>query len=225
MKTPETHPPIHPDPYRASHKAIRVAFGELLASAGRVDFGDLGAVERFQPELEDVVGILATHARIELQFVDPLLGAHDHASAASVQHEHTSLERKLLGVTERFHALAEDLSFGRAGDEARERGHAFYLQLTRFVAAYLEHMAAEEEEILPALRRHVGEAAIEAAIERGRLSIERTEAAKLSAAVISASTHSERVALLRGPGREELRTIARIVLGPSAWSAVEAELD
>lgn len=225
VKNPEPSLPIHPDPYRASHKAIRVAMGRLVESAGRTDFGDVASLERFRAELEDVVQMLATHARIEVQYLDPLLGAHDHAQAASIQHAHTALERKLHGVSGGIHALEEILDGGGGPSEARERGHAFYLELTRFTADYLHHIADEEEQALPSIRRHVDDAALEAALSRARQTVEAGEAARMTGLMIASVSHPERVALLRASGSEELRWIARMVLTPADWKALEDALD
>lgn len=124
------------DPYRWSHKAIRTVLGRLLESAGRSDFGDLAAVQRFRAELEGAAMLLATHARIEVQFIDGLLAMHDAPHASHIQHEHVGLERDLHRVASGLHHVEEALGWDGEGDvrEARARGHAFYLGLSRFIA-------------------------------------------------------------------------------------------
>jgi Hemerythrin HHE cation binding domain len=215
-----------PDPYRAAHKAIRLALGRLTESAGRTDFGDVASVDRFRVELEAVVEMLTTHARIEVQFLDPLLGTHDHVCAAGIQRDHRTLERKLHEVSGGIHAIDEILGVQGDGDVrvARARGHACYLQLTRFIADYLQHLADEEEQALPTLSQHVDGATMADALARARESVDPGEAARMTALMLSAMSHPERVAFLRASGSEALRMLARAVLGDVEWKAVEREL-
>jgi hypothetical protein len=219
-----SEPPLSapPDPYRAIHKALRVALGDLIACAGRTDFGEAASVARCHVELEAVVAMLATHARVEVQFIDPLLGAHDHARARAIQHDHTTLERQLHAVTAAFDDVEDCLAAGDAS-EARARGHAFYLALTRYTAAYFQHLADEEEEALPVLRERVDAAALAAAMAQARASVAPAEAAKVTARMLAAMSHPERVAFLRAAPSEAVRTIARVALDEAEWKALDAD--
>jgi hypothetical protein len=214
------------DPYRGPHKALRTALGQLLASAGRTDFGDLASIERFRVELEAVVQLLTTHARIEVQYIDPLLGAHAPDAASAIQHDHVELERELHRVGGGLHAIDEMLGVDGDGDRAaaREQGHAFYLALSRYVADYLLHIANEEEHAMPALRRSVDDATLGEALARARASIDPVEAAKTTALILASMSHPERVALLSAAGSAELRTIARLALREEDWRALADEL-
>lgn len=214
------------DPYRAPHKALRTALGRLLEHAGRTDFGDVASIGAFRVELEAVVQLLTTHARIEVQFVDPLLGSHEVEIASSIQHDHRALERKLHEVCGALHVIDELLGENGDGDvdEGRDRGHAFYLALSRFVAEYLVHIADEEERALPALRRHVGEGELAQTLDRARETVDPGEWAKNWALVLTSASHHERVALLAASGLPELRQIARIALTEEEWRELAIEL-
>lgn len=218
---------IQPDPYRAAHKAIRVAMGRLIERVGRTDFADLAAVERVRVELEAVVQLLVTHARIEVQFLDPLLAQHDPSRASTIQRDHASLERHLHEVSGGVHAVDEILGPDGDGDPelARQRGHAFYLALTKFTAEYFEHLADEEENLLPILLQQVDGAVLRDAMARARASVDPLEGAKAVGMMLAAMSHPERVAMLRAPGAEALRVIARLSLDDAEWSALAADLD
>ncbi len=188
------------DPYRAPHKALRCALGRVLESAGRTDFGDRESVERFRAKLEAMVQLVTTHARLEVQYIDPLLGAHAPDEASELQHHHVELERKLHRVGAGLHAIDELL--GSDGDfdreAARELGHSFYLALSRFVAVYLLHIADEEEQALPTLRQHVDEATLAGAVTLARASMDPAESASTTALILQSISPPERLALLSG---------------------------
>lgn len=191
------------DPYRAPHKALRASLGRVLESAGRTDFGDRTSIDRFRPQLEAMVQLVTTHARLEVQYVDPLLGAHAPDEASDLQHHHVELERTLHRVGAGLHAidelLGDDEDFDR--EDARELGHSFYLALSRFVAAYLLHIADEEETALPALREHVDEATLAAALSLARASMDPAEAARATTLILESISAPERVAFLATAGR------------------------
>jgi len=213
-----------PDPYRLPHKALRLVLGSLLARAGRTDFGDVGSIAQFRPELDAAVALLADHARFEVRHLDPLLGGHDPESAANVQHQHMDLERELHRAASGLHEVEAILGDDGDGDpdEARERGHAFYLSLTRFVASYLVHVADEEEVTLPALRRFVTDDALREALARARHDVPSDRASYGASLILRAASPFERVALVRAA--PELRTIARVVLSELEWRALEDAL-
>jgi hypothetical protein len=180
-----------------AHKAIRAVLGRLLESAGRTDFGDPVSIDLFRSELEAAVGLLATHARIEVQFLDGLLGAHEPTQASNIQHQHVDLERELHAVMAGLHRIDEILGPEADGDreDARDGGHAFYLALSRFVASYLFHIADEEEYALPALRRHVKDATLRDALARAEATVSPEETARTAALVAASISPWERTTL------------------------------
>src|SRR5690349_19341377 len=88
------------DPYRFVHKAIRVTLATLVENAGRTDFGDLIAFDRLRRETIDAVHLLSSHARVEVRFLDSLLGTYAPTEANDVQREHAELDAELVGVLE-----------------------------------------------------------------------------------------------------------------------------
>jgi hypothetical protein len=186
------------DPYRKAHKAIRSVLGRLLESAGRTDFGDPESIELFRAELESAVELLATHARIEVQFLDGLLGLHEPMQASHIQHQHVDLERELHAVMSGLHRIDETLGPEADGDrdDARAEGHTFYLALSRFVANYLLHIADEEEYALPALRRNIDDATMAEVLARAEATVSAEEAARTTALVMASINAPERAEML-----------------------------
>lgn len=196
------------DPYRAAHKAIRSVLGRLLESAGRTDFGDAESIEVFRAELEAAVQLLATHARIEVQFLDGLLGLHEPMQASHIQHQHVDLERELHAVMGGLHRIDETLGPEADGDKdvARDEGHTFYLALSRFMANYLLHIADEEEYALPALRRHIDDATMQEALTRAEATVSPEEAARTTELIRASVNAQERAAMLARASAPSLMT-------------------
>lgn len=213
-----------PDPYRSSHKALRLVLGRLLECAGRTDFGRLGSIASFRLELDAAVSLLAEHARFEVHHLDPLLGGHDPEAAATIQHDHVHLERELHRAASALHEVEAILGDEGDGDleDARERGHSFYLALSRFVASYLVHIADEEETTLPALRRFVTDETLAGAMAVARARASPAAVSHVGSLCLRALNHPERVALVAAA--PALRPIARAVLTEAEWRALEDDL-
>lgn len=221
---------VRADPYRAAHKALRVVLARLLENAGRIDFGDRASIGPFRAELEAAVHQLSMHARMEVQFVDPLLGSYDPACASAIQHDHVELERQLHHAAKALHE-AEQILSDRAdpGDrdraDARERGHAFYLALSRVVASYLTHFADEEERVLPLLHRHVPQETLDAALAEARRRLAPIDVAHTAGLMLRAISHPERVALMNEEPSAGLYAVARLTLTDAEWTALEEDAD
>jgi Hemerythrin HHE cation binding domain len=134
------------DLYRNIHKGIRRGLFTVTSAFGSVDSGDADAVARAATELHELVHLLVSHAEHEDTFVQPAIDRFLPTIADRVGEEQEALEQQMASL-EVLAAVAAGASPG----DCRLDVHRVYLGLTTFSAAYLEHQAFEELEIMPGL--------------------------------------------------------------------------
>jgi len=134
------------DLYRNIHKGIRRGLFTVTSTFGSVDSGDSDAVARATTELHELVHLLVSHAEHEDEFVQPAIDRWLPTIADRVCEEHEVLERQMASLE-----LLADVAAGASPGDRRLDAHRVYLGLTTFSAAYLEHQAFEELEIMPGL--------------------------------------------------------------------------
>lgn len=129
------------DIYRDVHKGLRKELFDLVMLVGATDFGDREALETVQRRFVRTVDLLEMHSRHEDKHMQPLIEALDKEKAARIAEAHVSVDVDVAN-------LLRQVNLVKATDEdVAARGRQIYLQLNHFVAAYLEHIALEEEEV------------------------------------------------------------------------------
>ncbi|MFV8749133.1 hemerythrin domain-containing protein [Nannocystaceae bacterium ST9] len=208
------------DPYTKIHKALRRDMFACLTTLGSLDLADAEALASARERVSRLLRDLAAHAEHEDEFLGPVLHDHMPEHAALLAGQHHELERRLTLLERRF-------AGERFGDP--EALLAGYRELAEFVAAYLEHLAAEER-ALPEFARvipHERLAAAMAAFGASRSPDQREYALRQ---MLPALSRAERVELLQGfvaapePAASAARSIARSVLDERDWSALERDL-
>lgn len=129
--------------YRDIHKGVRMLLSDLVVRAGTTDFADRAQAADLCGRVEEGFDFLEDHAKHENGFVVPLLEARCPELAARNAAEHLAHDSGFASAREK---LARAVSTGSAAE-----GHAFVLALSRIASELLEHMADEEEVIMPAL--------------------------------------------------------------------------
>lgn len=127
------------DVYTAVHKMHRARLFSLTVEAGKADPADNVTMTRLAAAVDALAAELTAHAEHEDRFIHPLLRQVAPALAASLDAAHVTLDARL-------DRLREVASAATAADP-----NALYRALAAFTAAYLEHIAIEEGEALPAL--------------------------------------------------------------------------
>jgi hypothetical protein len=211
--------------YREIHKGIRAVAHGLVGQAGQTDFGNAEEVRALRGAAEKAFAVFASHAEHETAFITPLLRAASPAIAAESETEHQEQEIRLRDLRRTL-----DLAAG-AGGSAPALGHAFVVDLSRFVGEMFVHMADEEERLMPALRAAFDAETLEYVHQALLASIPPAERIGLLAWLLPALNAPERAALLAGlqaglPAEafEAVSGVAQQVLAPSDWSRLERSL-
>ncbi len=127
--------------YSSPHKGLRLALGEVLAAAGRLDPRDDAEVMNLASQVRSLLLYCRTHLEKEEAFVHPAMEARRPHSAAGTRHEHDD-----------HLAAFEQLEVDVREIEIRDTGHReaaaaqLYRRLALFMADNLVHMHREETE-------------------------------------------------------------------------------
>jgi len=135
------------DVYTAVHKMQRSRLFELTVAAGRTDSIDTVATTRLAGAVRALSDELTSHAEHEDRFIHPLLRIKVPELAAALDATHVELDGHLDDLKETARTQA-------AGGKDP---NALYRALASFTASYLEHLAVEEGEALPAPWGHCGD--------------------------------------------------------------------
>jgi hypothetical protein len=127
------------DVYTAVHKMQRARLFELTVEAGKTDPTDTSATARLGAAVEALAAELVAHGEHEERFIHPLLRVQAPRLADALDAAHVELDARLDQLR---HAAATS----PLGDP-----NGLYRALAAFTATYLEHLAVEESEALPAL--------------------------------------------------------------------------
>jgi len=119
----------------------RARLFNLTVEAGKTDPGDTLATARLAAAVDALVAELVAHGEHEDRFIHPLLRQNAPALAETLDGAHVELDARL----ERLRQLASAYATS-PGDP-----NVLYRALAAFTAAYLDHVALEEAEALPAL--------------------------------------------------------------------------
>lgn len=206
------------DIYRVPHKAQRRALFLMAIAVGRLNPGDAAGATALGARIHQLIAHIRDHSASEDLYIRPLM--EKLGGVASIDASHQAVESLMKAVEQ---ALA---------DGALQRvEHGFYRLYNRFVAAYVEHMEAEEQAQADLLWPHCSDQQLIEA--QGAFVTQRNPMSNLSdLAVILPSLNIDEIceflsALRRDVPEEPFGTmlaVARKVLEPPVWSAVEARL-
>lgn len=135
------------DVYTAVHKMHRARLFSLTVEAGKADPADTVTMTRLAAATDALAAELAAHADHEDRFIHPLLRQNAPSLAARLDAAHATLDARLG----RLRQIASAAAASGAPQDPAADPNALYRALAAFTAAYLEHLAVEEGEALPAL--------------------------------------------------------------------------
>ncbi len=211
--------------YKEIHKGIRALAHSVSEQAGRTDFGDAAEVAALREAVERAFAAFESHAAHETGFVTPVLRECAPEAAAESDAEHRAQEGRLRDLRA---ALA--LAAG-AGERAAALGHAFVVDLSRFVGEMLVHMADEEERLMPALQAALDDAALVGIHQAILANLTPEEKAQSVSWMLPALNPPERAEMLAGiravappAAFAAMAELARRVLPPADWTRLERSL-
>ena len=135
------------DLYHQPHRELRRALLATVLEAGDVGSDDDAGIEALRRHWIAAASLLRDHHDREDAFVDPLIDRFVLHARSNVDQDHATIGRGLEELDAQAARLCDSDDSGRG-----ERLHRFYRDLCRFSIVYLEHMAYEEEVVMPELR-------------------------------------------------------------------------
>lgn len=125
--------------YSNPHKALRLALGEVLAAAGRVDPRDDADVTNLVTQVRSLLIFCRTHLQKEDTFVHPAMESRRPGSAAATLHDHDDH----LIAFQQLEADVRELEV-RGAAQRDEAADQLYRRLALFTADNIVHMHREE---------------------------------------------------------------------------------
>jgi hypothetical protein len=144
-----------PQPYRHIHKGLRVLLTHTLQRAGALDADDAAERAALVRELELLLTVCTDHLAHENHFFHEPLRRRAPRAVLAFDEDH----REHLGAIAhlRLHLQRVRDAGDHPGADAAALAYALYLDLSRFVAENLAHMAEEEATLTRALWQHFGD--------------------------------------------------------------------
>lgn len=206
------------------HKALRLAFGQLLNQAGKTDFSTLKAVQQLKNLMADVFALVHSHSHSEDEICFPEL---DKIAPEATRHdraEHIRLHQKLDDLTTMMNSIFTAVKMGQ---DEQVAGRALYTELCQLHAEMLIHMMEEERDTQPVFWQYMTDAELKAFEPRilGSMSPEISQL--WLRYILPSAPHNDRVALLGGiranapaPVFEQVMGLAQQVLSEEEWLAL-----
>lgn len=163
--------PRRADPYASAHKALRHALMGQLQWLGALDAQDEAQVATVLRELRNLLDRLATHQRLETDFLHPALDARQPGLVGGANQDHLDdLTRAAALRALADQAAAEADAAARAALLGR-----LYREFAPFAAQQLRHMAHEEDMLAPMFLALFDEAQLQALMQRALATVPRWE--------------------------------------------------
>lgn len=206
------------------HKALRLAFSQLLTLAGKTDFQNARDVACLQRMMREVFSMVYSHSHHEDDICFAALDARMPNATHHDRAEHVRLHTRLDELEAQVAHLLTHSSDAR-------QGRTLYGELCQLHAEMLQHFLEEERDTQPLFWAHMSDAEI-SAFEPQILAAMTPEMSRLWLRyILPSATHPERVGMLTGMREhapegvfEDTMTLARQVLNEAEFSALETTL-
>ena len=211
------------DLYKEVHKGVRKALFDLAMLAGSTEFNHPESLQRLKDQVNLTYNLLETHAHSEDTYVEPLLRQCDSEVADKLTTTHSKLENDISQLKRQL----DDFASGQA--DITSQGQLFYLALTRFIGEYLQHIADEEQILMPLLWKKFDDPTLMEVTTTIRANIPPPVMKNFLSFMIPAMNHQERTLMLTGIKRaappevfDGVCQLSQSVLTVSDWSRLDA---
>ncbi len=145
------------DVYRDIHKGLRAELFAVVGRSGSLDLVDAADRHDLGRHVHSTIALLESHAHHEDDAIHPVLAEAHPGLVERLDGDHSSFDRRLGAIAD----IADHILTAPVGRPTRQ---AFYLELSAFTAAYLDHIDFEERIVMPALEDTIGPAGVEAVL-------------------------------------------------------------
>ena len=206
------------------HKAIRAMVYHAGGRLQTTDFASGSRAAAVAADLAPVLRLLQDHHTTEEVYLYPLLEPLEGELVGAMLAQHQTVER-LLRVT-------EDACTGLDGGEAEVReatGAGLNRRFNELVAVYLQHLAEEEDRVLPATWKHFEDAELIAIQGRIIAEMDPGDLFQWLGWMFRGLNRAELTAMLAGARQgmppealEAVRALGASSMEPAAWEEVRA---
>ena len=206
------------DFYGNYHKALRRALFEFSARAGLLDYDDDAALAKLTNEFERISRTLREHSVHEDEYMHPLLHKYAPDVLKTMDGQHSKLDPE-LDVLE---AQLRDVATSKKRSAA---GMAFYAAINRYIGAYLEHLADEEDVANPILWERCPHDELAAAVASFRASFALEQVATSFEFMLPALSPPERADLYKTVRDNAPRPVFETLLGVAQKTLAATDYD
>lgn len=159
------------NPYAAPHKALRHALMGQLQWLGALDAHDDAQVAAVLRELRNLLDRLATHQRLETEFLHPALDARQPGLIGGATQDHLDD----LAHAAALHALADQAAAEHDLTARAALLGRLYREFAPYTARQLRHMAHEEDMLAPMFMALFDDTQLQALQQRALATLPRWE--------------------------------------------------
>lgn len=206
------------DFYGNYHKALRRALFEFSARTGLLDYDDDAALAGLTTEFEQIAQTLREHSVHEDEYMHPLLARYAPEVLQKMDVQHATLDPALDTLAEQLRAIAS------AADRPAA-GMAFYAAINRYIGAYLEHLADEEDIANPILWERCPHDELAQAVARFRGSFALDQVATSFEFMLPALSPPERGDLYKAVRDNAPRSVFDTLLGVAEKTLAAVDYD
>jgi len=213
-------------PYRFIHKALRALMLRTLQQTATLDPADAGERAALLAAVEELLQVCSDHLAHENRYFHEPLRERAPRAVMPFDDDHEGHVAAIAALRQRVQRVTE------GGPAVAADAYALYLDLSRFIADNLEHMAEEETQLTRALWQHFSDAEILGLEDRLRATFTPQENAYYLRWMVRGLNHAELSALVTGaradmpaPVFAELCEMLRAELPAGRWARLARAID
>lgn len=150
---------MHLNLFQFIHTVIRGQLSHLMRQAGQTIYSESEEVLALHQSIYDIAAFLRSHSEHEDKCIHPKLKEKNFLKMSDIEKEHDTIEADLERILQQITAIKDIFLKSVCKDEIADtkqqdienKGYAFCLSFSKFMASYFNHMNEEETKIMPFL--------------------------------------------------------------------------